>query len=102
MGSRENPRSSGYPVEFKQAAIELYLTSEHRSLARTAKELGISPTTLKNWVRQAKVDHGQAPGVTSDERTELARLRQENRRLKQERDLLKRAAAFFAQESETR
>ena len=59
--------------------------------------------TLRNWRRQDQLDHGQRDdGVTTDERAELARLRRENQRLRQERDLLKRAAAFFATENGTR
>ena len=60
-------------------------------------------TTLRNWRRQDQLDrHERGDGLTSDERAELARLRRENQRLRQERDLLKRAAAFFATESGTR
>jgi transposase len=57
---------------------------------------------LRAWNKQHDVDAGRAEGLNSDERAELTRLRRENRRLEQERDLLKRAAAFFARENETR
>lgn len=68
-----------------------------------AERLGVSPQTLRNWRRQDQLDrHERVDGVTSDERDELARLRRENQRLRQERDLLKRAAAFFAMENATR
>jgi transposase len=63
----------------------------------------VSAQTLRNWRRQDQLDrHERDDGVTSDEREELARLRRENVRLRQERDLLKRAAAFFATENGTR
>jgi transposase len=63
----------------------------------------VSEQTLRNWRRQAQVDrHERDDGLSTDERDELRRLRRENARLKQERDLLKRAAAFFARETETR
>src|SRR5215212_6698521 len=68
-----------------------------------SKSLGVSPQTLRNWRRQDQLDDGERDdGVTTDEREELARLRRENTRLRQERDLLKRAAAFFAAENGTR
>ena len=65
--------------------------------------LGVSEQTLRNWRRQDEVDrHERDDGLTSQEREELRQLRRENARLKQERDLLKRAAAFFAAENERR
>jgi len=74
-----------------------------RSPRELAEALGVSEQTLRNWRRQAERDRGERDeGLTSDEREELRRLRRENVRLKQERDLLKRAAAFFAAETETR
>ena len=74
---------------------------------RTPRELseglGVSEQTLRNWRRQDQIDrHERDDGLTTDEREELARLRRENLRLRQERDLLKRAAAFFAAENGTR
>lgn len=74
-----------------------------RTPGELLKALGVSPQTLRNWRRQGQLDHGERDdGVTTDEREELARLRRENTRLRQERDLLKRAAAFFAMENGTR
>lgn len=74
-----------------------------RSPGELAQGLGCSPQTLRNWRRQDQLDHGERDdGITTDERAELARLRRENQRLRQERDLLKRAAAFFAAENGTR
>jgi transposase len=71
--------------------------------ARAGREPGVSEQTLRNWRRQDQRDrHERDDGLTSDERDELRRLRRENARLKQERDLLKRAAAFFAADTKTR
>lgn len=76
--------------------------SSGRSIEQLAKELGIARGSLANWVKQAAVDAGKAPGLTSDERDELRRLRREVKVLAEERDILKKAAAFFVRESETR
>jgi transposase len=74
-----------------------------RTPRELAESLGVSAQTLRNWRRQDQVDRRERDdGLTSDEREELRRLRRENVRLKQERDLLKRAAAFFAAEPERR
>jgi transposase len=73
-----------------------------RSLTQAAKDLGIHHETLRSWVRQAEIDGGRRDGLTTAERTELARLRRENRILKEEREILRKAAAFFAAESVTR
>lgn len=71
-------------------------------MAQVARNLGIHYETLRLWLRQADVDGGRRDGLTTSEREELARLRRENRTLKEEREILKKAAAFFAQESATR
>ena len=87
-----------HPSEFRQRAVELARLRE-RPIAEIAKSLGISESCLRNWMHQADVDDGAAPGQRSEERTELARLRRENRRLELENEILKRAAAFFAREN---
>ena len=90
-----------YPDEFRREAIELLRAG--RTPRELAESLGVSQQTLRNWRRQDEVDrHERDDGLTSDEREELRRLRRENARLTQERDLLKRAAAFFAKETEIR
>jgi transposase len=90
-----------YPDEFRREAVQMLRAG--RTPRELAESLGVSEQTLRNWRRQDQVDrHERDDGLTSDEREELRRLRRENARLKQERDLLKRAAAFFAAETETR
>jgi transposase len=90
-----------YPPEFRREAVELYRSSG-KSLATVAAELGIAVESLRNWKTQDEVDRGEREGLSTDERERLKELERENRRLRQEREILKRAAAFFARESETR
>jgi transposase len=90
-----------YPEEFRREAVQMLRAG--RTPRELAESLGVSEQTLRNWRRQDQRDrHERDDGLTTDEREELRRLRRENARLKQERDLLKRAAAFFAAETETR
>jgi transposase len=96
------PKVPPYPPEFRRDAVALVRSSE-KSIPVLADELGVSPQSLRNWVKQAGLDAGERrDGLTSEERQELRSLRRENRRLVQEREILKKAAAFFARESETR
>jgi transposase len=90
-----------YPDEFRREAVELVRAG--RSIRDVAESLGVSQQTLRNWAKQVAVDlRERDDGLTSAEREELRRLRRENARLKQERDILKRATALFARETETR
>jgi len=87
-----------FPEEFRRRAVGLAREGS-RPVTVVARELGISTSGLRRWMAQADVDEGKAAGVSTSEREELIRLRRENRVLRMERDLLSRAAAFFASEN---
>jgi transposase len=88
-----------YPPEFREQLVELVRTG--RTPEELAKEFEPSAQTIRNWVAQAERDAGsRTDGVTSAEREELRRLRRENKRLKMERDILSKAAAWFARETD--
>jgi transposase len=94
---------SKFSREFREQAVEL-VRSSGKTILEVARDLGISDTALGNWVRADRAGRGEADAVgqgslTGDERSELARLRREDATLRQEREILKKAAAFFAQES---
>jgi len=91
MGKTRPP----YPAEFRREALGI-LRSGTRTPAELARELGCTEQTLRNWLRQDEADRGErADMLTSDERARLRELERENRVLRQEREILKRAAAFF-------
>ncbi len=94
---KPRPRRSFTP-EFKAGIVERCLNGD-RSIAQVAKDFDLVESAVRRWVEQTEVDSGQRPGLTSEEREELARLRRENRRLQADVDLLKRATAFFAKET---
>ncbi len=94
-------RGAPYPPEFREEAVRLYRSSD-RSVSKVAEDLGISSESLRRWNQQAEIDAGERKGLTTEEHEELSRLRREVRVLKQERDFLKKAAAFFARENGTR
>jgi transposase len=93
---------SPYSGEFKRRAVQL-VTEMGMSPAQVASDVGCSAQAVRNWRRQAEIDRGERDGVSSEERERLeaenAELRRRNERLEQERDILKAAAAFFAQET---
>jgi transposase len=91
-----------YPSEFRAEAVRL-AQSGQQPIAQTARDLGVSYETLRGWIKRTDLDAGRrTDGLTSVERDELARLRREVRVLREEREILKKAAAFFATESATR
>lgn len=96
-------RGSKYPAEFREQAVAL-VRSTGKSISEVARDLGMNDTTLGYWVKADRAERG-VPGangqvaLTSDERAEMARLRRENATLREEREILKKAAAFFVKES---
>ncbi len=94
------PKTPPYSKEFKREAVQLLRTSD-RSVPQLAKELGVSEGSLRSWASQRDVDEGKTEGLSSAERDELRRLRREVKVLAEEREILKKAAAFFASESRT-
>ncbi len=84
-----------YPAEYRAELVRL-VREEGRSPTELAREFEPSAQSIANWVAQADIDAGRRDGLTTDERAELKRLRSENRVLKMEKDLLEKAAAFFA------
>src|ERR1035441_8263742 len=93
------PRRGRYPKEFRRDVCALVL-DQKRSVTDVAKELDLVEQTIYTWVRQEKIDRGEREGLTSEEREELARLRREVKRLSIERELLKRAVAFWVKEGD--
>jgi transposase len=86
-----------YPPEYKSEAVRLVHSGV--SIVQVAKDLGVNDQTIRNWIKQVDLDSGRRKdGLTTEERQELLRLRRENRVLREEREILKKAAAFFAKE----
>jgi transposase len=97
MGNGRRARRS-FSDEYKAEVVELCRTSG-KPIAQVCRDLGISETAVRRWIAQAEIDAGRRPGLTTDEHAELVVLRKENRVLREERDILKRATAFFARET---
>jgi transposase len=89
-----------FTAEFKAEAVRLCKVGD-RSIGKVSDDLGLTETALRQWVKRAEIDAGKGPAgeLTTAEREELQRLRRENKRLQMERDILKKAAAFFAKEN---
>ena len=87
-----------FSAEFKGETVEL-IRSSGKSIGQVCRDLDLTETAVRRWVQQAEVDAGKRSGQATAEREELARLRRENLVLREEREILKKAAAFFAKET---
>lgn len=98
MGTKRKRRN--FTPEYKAEVVRLAQTSG-KNANQIARELDLTPTAVRDWIRQADIDAGNAPNgeLTTAEREELARLRREVRTLQMEREILKKATAFFAKET---
>ena len=94
---RPKRRRRKHSEEFKREAVQL-IHDANLTVAEAARNLGIHPNLLRKWKQSIETEN-EDTSLTEDERMEMARLRAENRRLRMERDILKKAAAFFARES---
>ncbi|MFC9621132.1 transposase [Streptomyces sp. NPDC056930] len=97
--SKKSNTSKRYTAEFKRDVVTLALSSD-KTVTEVARDLGVSPGSLRGWVKQAEVDRGEgsAGALTSAEREELAQLRRKVRELEKTVDILGKATAFFAQD----
>jgi transposase len=102
MVNRKKPRRArrAFTPEFKAEAARLCKVGD-RTTTQVAHDLDLTETALREWLKRAEIDTGEGPpgALTTDERAELTHLRRENKRLQMEREILKKAAAFFAKES---
>ena len=102
--SKGKPTTRRYSEEEKAAAVRMVralraeLGTEHGTVQRVATQLGYGIESVRTWVKQADIDEGHAPGVTSTENQRLHELEQENRELRRANEILKRAASFFGAE----
>ena len=101
MGKAGKRKRRSFSDEFKAETVRLVRESG-KSVGAIARELDLTETALRRWVEQAEIDSGRGPAgaLTTSEREELVQLRRENKRLRLEREILKKATAFFAKESE--
>ena len=94
---KPRPRRSFTP-EFKAEIVELCRRGD-RSIGQVARDFDLTETNVRTWVKQAEIDQGERPGLTTEERAELSTLRRRVRTLEQEKEILKKAAAWFAKET---
>lgn len=104
MSNSKSPFQRRYSPEEKAAAVRMVralrkeLGTKNGTVKRVADQLGYGVESVRTWVRQADIDEGQAPGVSTDEARRLLELEQENRELRRANEILKRAASFFGAE----
>jgi transposase len=99
MGKKRSRPRRAFMPEFKAEIVELCQRGD-RTIGQVSKDFDLTETAVRAWVKQAELDAGtRSDGLSSDERAELAQLRRENRRLREDVDILKRATAFFAKET---
>lgn len=94
---KPRPRRSFAP-EFKAEIVECCQRGD-RTIGQVARDFDLTETAVRAWLRQAEVDAGERDGLTTEERQELSQLRRENRRLRDDVEILKRATAFFAKQT---
>jgi transposase len=101
-------RQTRYPVEVRERAVRMVFEhqdeydSQWAAITSIATKLGMTPETLRKWVRRAEIDEGQRPGLTTTERERLKELEKENKELRRANEILKAAAAFFGAELDRR
>jgi transposase len=103
-----HPSQRRYPPELRERAIRMVQETIEQTgerfgvITRVARQLGVGSESLRTWVRQAEVDGGRRPGVTTEERRRIAELEREVRELRRANEILKAASAFFARELDPR
>ena len=98
-GTKHHRQRRSFTDEFKAGAVRLVL-DQGKGISQVGRDLDVAQSVIGNWVKQARADRSNGKtGLTTEERAELARLRKETRELRMERDILKKATAFFAKES---
>jgi transposase len=104
----KRPTSKRYPPELRDRAVKMVQELRAQDprdktvISRVARQLGVGDESLRSWVKQAEVNAGKRPGLTTDEQAELKRLRKENFELRRSNDILQSAAAFFGAELDRR
>ena len=98
------PRGQKHPVELRERAVRMVFEHQHeypsqwKAILSVSEKLGVHRETLRNWIRQAEVDDGRRPGLSTDERARMKQLERENRELRRANEILKAASAFFGAE----
>ena len=104
----DHPAQKRYPPELKQRAVQMVLElrrqdpHDHGILSRVARQLGIGLESLRTWVKQAEVDGGVRPGITTEDASRIAELEKEVRELRRANEILQAAASFFGAELDRR